>query len=65
MNRLAAETSPYILQHADNPVDWYPVGRGGYSATPPRCGSRRTGGVVSWACAGPRSLSHSNKDDGL
>jgi uncharacterized protein len=24
MNRLAAETSPYLLQHADNPVDWYP-----------------------------------------
>ena len=24
MNRLANETSPYLLQHADNPVDWYP-----------------------------------------
>ena len=24
MNRLAQETSPYLLQHADNPVDWYP-----------------------------------------
>ncbi len=24
MNRLAAETSPYLLQHADNPVDWQP-----------------------------------------
>jgi uncharacterized protein YyaL (SSP411 family) len=24
VNRLAAETSPYLLQHADNPVDWYP-----------------------------------------
>ena len=23
-NRLAAEKSPYLLQHADNPVDWYP-----------------------------------------
>jgi uncharacterized protein YyaL (SSP411 family) len=23
-NRLASETSPYLLQHADNPVDWYP-----------------------------------------
>ena len=21
-----AETSPYLLQHADNPVDWYPWG---------------------------------------
>ena len=26
MNRLAAETSPYLLQHADNPVDWRPWG---------------------------------------
>jgi uncharacterized protein YyaL (SSP411 family) len=26
MNRLAAETSPYLLQHKDNPVDWYPWG---------------------------------------
>jgi uncharacterized protein YyaL (SSP411 family) len=25
-NRLAAETSPYLLQHADNPVDWHPWG---------------------------------------
>ena len=23
-NHLKAETSPYLLQHADNPVDWYP-----------------------------------------
>ncbi len=26
MNRLADATSPYLLQHADNPVDWYPWG---------------------------------------
>ncbi len=25
-NRLASETSPYLLQHAHNPVDWYPWG---------------------------------------
>jgi uncharacterized protein YyaL (SSP411 family) len=25
-NRLALETSPYLLQHRDNPVDWYPWG---------------------------------------
>jgi uncharacterized protein len=25
-NRLARETSPYLLQHSDNPVDWYPWG---------------------------------------
>lgn len=23
-NRLRKETSPYLLQHADNPVDWFP-----------------------------------------
>lgn len=26
MNRLAKETSPYLLQHAHNPVEWYPWG---------------------------------------
>ena len=26
MNRLAQETSPYLLQHKDNPVDWWPWG---------------------------------------
>lgn len=26
MNRLQYETSPYLLQHAGNPVDWYPWG---------------------------------------
>jgi uncharacterized protein YyaL (SSP411 family) len=25
-NRLAGETSPYLLQHAENPVDWWPWG---------------------------------------
>ncbi len=25
-NRLAGETSPYLLQHANNPVNWYPWG---------------------------------------
>src|SRR5665811_977595 len=26
-NRLAQETSPYLFQHRDNPVDWYPWGQ--------------------------------------
>jgi uncharacterized protein YyaL (SSP411 family) len=38
-NRLAAETSPYLLQHADDPVEWYPWGeeawRGGRAADKP------------------------------
>ena len=25
-NRLKNETSPYLIQHASNPVDWYPWG---------------------------------------
>ena len=25
-NRLADESSPYLLQHKDNPVEWYPWG---------------------------------------
>jgi uncharacterized protein YyaL (SSP411 family) len=25
-NRLVSESSPYLRQHADNPVDWYPWG---------------------------------------
>ena len=32
MNRLAHETSPYLLQHADNPVDWYPWGEEAFAA---------------------------------
>jgi uncharacterized protein YyaL (SSP411 family) len=28
MNRLGGATSPYLLQHADNPVDWWQWGEG-------------------------------------
>jgi uncharacterized protein len=31
-NRLAAESSPYLKQHADNPVDWYPWGAEAFEA---------------------------------
>ena len=30
-NRLARETSPYLLQHAHNPVDWYPWGEDAFA----------------------------------
>ena len=30
-NRLSQETSPYLLQHAHNPVDWYPWGKEAFS----------------------------------
>ncbi|MBB6018247.1 thioredoxin domain-containing protein [Deinococcus radiopugnans] len=31
MNRLAAESSPYLRQHADNPVDWQPWGEAAFA----------------------------------
>ena len=31
-NRLAHATSPYLLQHAGNPVDWYPWGPEAFAA---------------------------------
>jgi uncharacterized protein YyaL (SSP411 family) len=31
MNHLAAEKSPYLLQHASNPVDWYPWGEAAFA----------------------------------
>jgi uncharacterized protein len=31
-NRLGTATSPYLLQHADNPVDWYPWGDEAFQA---------------------------------
>src|SRR5688572_25228336 len=30
--RLATSTSPYLLQHADDPVDWYPWGEEAFAA---------------------------------
>ena len=38
MNRLAEETSPYLLQHADNPVDWHPWGEEAFALA--RAGDR-------------------------
>ncbi|MGK9267733.1 thioredoxin domain-containing protein [Bacillus inaquosorum] len=32
-NKLIAEKSPYLLQHAHNPVDWYPWGTSLYFLT--------------------------------
>ena len=31
-NRLSKESSPYLLQHANNPVEWYPWGEEALSA---------------------------------
>src|SRR4051812_30455585 len=35
-NRLAQETSPYLRQHAENPVDWYPWGPEAFAAAAER-----------------------------
>ncbi len=35
-NRLARETSPYLRQHAENPVDWYPWGPEAFAAATER-----------------------------
>ena len=35
-NRLAAETSPYLRQHAHNPVDWYAWGPEAFAAATER-----------------------------
>ena len=32
-NRLALESSPYLLQHQHNPVDWYPWGPEAFEAS--------------------------------
>jgi uncharacterized protein YyaL (SSP411 family) len=36
VNRLADETSPYLRQHRDNPVDWYPWGAEAFAAAQER-----------------------------
>ena len=35
-NRLAQETSPYLRQHRDNPVEWYPWGPEAFAAAKER-----------------------------
>ena len=62
-NRLASETSPYLLQHADNPVDWYPWGdeafaraqRRGQAACWSRSATRRATGATSWSTSPSRT----------
>ena len=41
-NRLARESSPYLLQHKDNPVDWYAWGDDAFAKGPGR-GQTATG----------------------
>ena len=39
-NRLARESSPYLRQHAGNPVDWYPWGEEAFARARARSRSR-------------------------
>ena len=63
-NRLADETSPYLRQHADNPVDWYPWGDEAFarareptSRSSSRSGTRRATGATSWRTSRSRTPS--------
>ena len=64
-NRLAKETSPYLLQHANNPVDWYPWGDEAFAA------ARQTGKPVLLsigysACHWCHVMAHESfEDDGI
>ena len=62
VNRLASETSPYLRQHADNPVDWYPWGDEAFARAraedrPVLCRSatRRATGATSWRTSPSRT----------
>ena len=60
VNRLADETSPYLRQHRDNPVDWYPWGAEAFAAAEQRnvpiLLSRRLLGLPLVPRDGPRVL---------
>src|SRR5215207_4413408 len=62
-NRLAKETSPYLQQHADNPVDWYPWGEEALAE------AKRTGkpillSVGYSACHWCHVMAHESFEDG-
>jgi hypothetical protein len=62
-NRLAQESSPYLQQHADNPVDWYPWGDDAFRA------ARDTGrpillSVGYSACHWCHVMAHESFEDG-
>src|SRR6056300_1102774 len=62
-NRLAKETSPYLLQHADNPVDWFPWGEEAFAE------ARATGkplllSIGYSACHWCHVMAHESFEDG-
>ena len=62
MNRLADETSPYLRQHRDNPVDWYPWGP---ERSPPRASAtcRSCSSVGYSACHWCHVMAHECFED--
>ena len=60
-NRLIHETSPYLRQHAHNPVDWYPWGEEALAAgarrrTNPSSSQHRLQRLSLVPCHGAREL---------
>ncbi|MFR7991260.1 MAG: DUF255 domain-containing protein [Anaerovoracaceae bacterium] len=46
MNRLENEKSPYLKQHAENPVEWFPWGKEAYAERTARLSLRTSGGWI-------------------
>ena len=61
-NRLAQETSPYLLQHVDNPVDWYPWGEEAFSEAR-STGKPILGSVGYSACHWCHVMAHESFED--
>src|SRR3989337_2209726 len=61
-NRLARETSPYLLQHKHNPVAWWPWGPEAL-AEPPRLGNPILRPVGSAACHWCHVMAHESFED--
>ncbi len=62
MNRLASEPSPYLRQHAENPVDWYPWApeafdraRSSTALSCSRSATRLATGATSWRTSPSRT----------
>ena len=61
-NRLINETSPYLLQHAHNPVDWYSWGEDAFNAA--RQGNKPVMLSIGYsACHWCRVVEHESFDD--
>ena len=61
-NRLAHETSPYLRQHTDNPVDWLPWGEDALSGRAPHLPLLVSIGYA--ACHWCHVMAHESFEDG-